>query len=125
MKTKNTIFVLLLCALSFAGCTAKTTPESRSPESDALLRAARGGHADTVRATLNAPGVDINVRDESGSTPLIEAARFGHDDVVQALLIAGADTKVKDQQSKTALMYASAGGHAETVKLLRQAGASE
>jgi len=98
---------------------------ARSPENDALLRASRTGHADTVKSLLNSPGVNVNARDENGSTPLIEAARGGHDDVVESLLIARADVMAKDKQGKTALMYASEGGHTESVRLLRQAGATE
>lgn len=126
MKINHIKRVSLLLVLFSAACAGGvTTKETRSPESDALLRAARAGHADTVKTTLAAPGADVNVRDENGSTPLIEAARGGHDDVVQALLVARADVKVKDNRGKTALMYASEGGHNEIVKLLRQAGAAE
>lgn len=105
--------------------TGVMTKETRTPESDALLRAARAGHADTVKTTLASPAADVNARDENGATPLIEAARGGHDDVVRALLIARADVKAKDNRGKTALMYASEGGHNEIIKLLGQAGALE
>ena len=98
---------------------------SRSSETDALLRAARAGNADTVRTLLTSPNVDVNGIDEHGNTPLIEAARFGHDDVVTALLIAKADTRVKNHQGKTALMLAAEGGHDETVRALTQAGAAK
>lgn len=127
MKINRIKLASLLLVLISAACGGgvPTTKETRTPESDALLRAARAGHADTVKTTLAAPGADVNVRDENGATPLIEAARGGHDDVVQALLVARADVKVKDNQGKTALIYASEGGHNEIVKLLRQAGAAE
>ena len=126
MRINRIKLAWLLLALVSAACAGGvTTKETRSPESDALLRAARAGHADTVKTTLAASGADVNVRDEDGSTPLIEAARGGHDDVVQALLVARADVKVKDKRGKTALMYAAEGGHNEIAKLLRQAGAAE
>jgi ankyrin repeat protein len=96
---------------------------SRSAETDALLRAARAGNADTVRALVASPNVDVNGIDEHGNTPLIEAARFGHDEVVTALLIARADMNVKNAEGKTALMLAAEGGHDETVRMLTQAGA--
>jgi ankyrin repeat protein len=114
--------VAILLALVACGQNQGT---ASSPENDALLRAARTGHADTVKSLLNSPGVNVDARDENGSTPLIEAARNGHDDVVEALLIARADVRAKDKQGKTALMYASEGGHTESVRLLRQAGAIE
>jgi ankyrin repeat protein len=123
---KNTVegisMVAILLALVACG---QNQGDARSPEDDALLRASRTGHADTVKSLLNSPGVNVNARDENESTPLIEAARNGHDEVVEALLIARADVRAKDKQGKTALMYASEGGHTESVGLLRQAGATE
>lgn len=123
---KNVIERILAVAILLAvvAC-GQNQGTNHSPENDALMRASRAGHADTVRSLLNSPGVNVNARDENGSTPLIEAARNGHDGVVEALLIARADVKAKDERGKTALMYASEGGHTESVKLLRQAGATE
>lgn len=119
----TSIFIVSIIFL-IAGCsTAKRA--TRSPETDALLRAAREGNADTVRALLASPNVDVNGLDDNGNTPLIEAARFGHDDVVTALLIARADPSVKNRDGKSALMLASEGGHDETVKRLTEAGAGK
>jgi uncharacterized protein len=115
------VFVVSLL-FAVQGCSGAKRA-TRSSETDALLRAARAGNADTVRALLASPNVDVNGIDELGNTPLIEAARFGHDEVVTALLIAKADTKVKNDEGKTALMLASEGGHDETVRMLTQAGA--
>ena len=129
MQTKTMQRILasvFLVSLVFAvqGCsTAKRA--SRSSETDALLRAARAGNADTVRALLASPNVDVNGIDEHGNTPLIEAARFGHDEVVTALLMAKADTKVKNDEGKTALMLAAESGHDETVRMLTRAGAGK
>lgn len=114
------IALAMLCVV--AGCSvAKQT--IRNPETDALLRAARAGNADTVRTLLDSPNADVNGVDENGNTPLIEAARFGHDEVVRALLIAKAEVNAKNNEGKTALMLASEGGHDETVRALTQAGA--
>ncbi len=49
-----------------------------------------------VQQLLDA-GVDTNVKDEYGWTPLYWASRGGHDTVVQQLLDAGADTNVKNR----------------------------
>ena len=89
------------------------------------MRAARAGNADTVRALLASPNVDINGIDDLGNTSLIEAARFGHDDVVTALLLGKADVKTKNNEGKTALTLAAEGGHDKTVRLLTQAGAAK
>src|SRR5918994_823965 len=119
-----TLVVLFSLLLSSAGCDVARRA-ARSPETDALLRAARAGNADTVRTLLASPNVDVNGKDEHGNTPLIEAARFGHDEVVTALLFAKADVKIKNDEGKTALMLAAEGGHEETVRMLTQAGAGK
>jgi ankyrin repeat protein len=108
---------LALCVFACNSAKRATT----SPETDALLRAARLGNADTVKSLLASPNVDVNGVDADGNTALIEAARFGHDDVVEALLIARADVNAKNKQGKTALMLASEGGHDDCVRLLTQA----
>jgi ankyrin repeat protein len=118
----SVIVLSLLFALQGCGVAKRAT---RSPETDALLRAARAGNADTVRTLLASPNLDVNGIDEHGNTPLIEAARFGHDEVVTALLIAKADVNSKNDEGKTALMLAAEGGHDETVRMLTQAGAGK
>lgn len=110
--------------VALAGC-SEARRAARSPETDALLQAARMGHADTVRSLLTGGKADVNGRDEQGDTPLIEAARAGHDEVVQALLVAKADTSAKNDSGETALALAARGGHDEVVRLLRQAGAAQ
>jgi ankyrin repeat protein len=124
MRQRYAGSVLLVILLVMAGC-SRTTQTTRSPQADALLRAAREGNADTVKALLSAQGTDVNATDERGSTALIEAARYGHDHVVRALLAAGANTKARDREGKTALMLAVAGGHDDVVRMLKQAGAVE
>lgn len=122
-RIKTPLFILLLL-LALQGCSVDKRA-TRSPETDALLQAARAGNADTVKALLSSPNVNVNGVDERGNTPLIEAARFGHDDVVTALLIAKADVNVKNDQGKSALTLAAENGHEETVRLLTQAGAGK
>lgn len=118
------IVITLALLVLLAGC-SEVRRAARSPETDALLQAARTGHADTVRSLLTGGKADVNGRDEQGDTPLIEAARAGHDDVVQALLVAKADASAKNDAGQTALSLAAQGGHDEVVRLLRQAGAAE
>jgi ankyrin repeat protein len=119
MRWQLILFATL--ALGLFGCNSAKRVTTPSPETDALLRAARAGNADTVKSLLTSPNVDVNGVDADGNTALIEAARFGHDDVVAALLIARADVSAKNKQGKTALMLASEGGHDESVRLLTQA----
>lgn len=121
MQRIGTLVIVLSVLFVVAGC-GVARRATLSPETDALLRAARAGNADTVRALLASPNVNVNGIDEHGNTPLIEAARFGHDEVVTALLIAKADVKTKNDEGKTALMLAAEGGHDETVRVLTQSG---
>ena len=124
MPRKQMVVALILLVALSGGC-SRSSLIKRSPETDALLRAAREGHDETVRTLLASPNVDVNATDERGSTALIEAARFGHDEVVRALLADSADVKAKDREGKTALMLAAQGGHDEVVQLLKRAGATE
>lgn len=117
-----TVTLALLVVLS--GC-AEARRASRNPETDALLQAARGGHAEAVKSILAGGKADVNGRDERGDTPLIVAARAGHDDVVQALLVARADPNAKNDEGQTALSLAAAGGHDEVIRLLKQTGAAQ
>jgi hypothetical protein len=111
------IFALLMTF----GCSSAIRT-SRSQETEALLRAASAGNADTVRSLLASPNVDVNGVDDQGNTALILAARFGHNEVVRALLLAKADVKVRNKDGKTALMLAAEGGHDQTVAALTLGG---
>ena len=119
------LFLLCLifasCAL-FTGCGRET---ARSSQTDALFRATREGNTDMVRSLVSTPGADVNATDERGSTPLLEAARYGHEDISRVLIAAGADIKAKDNDGKTALMLAVQGNHDEVVRVLKQAGETE
>ena len=124
MQRMGDLVIVFLLLSVLVGCSVAKRA-TRSPETDALLRAASAGNADTVRTLLASPDVDVNGIDDNGNTPLILAARFGHDEVVTTLLIAKADVKTENAEGKTALMLAAEGGHDETVRALTQAGAGK
>lgn len=113
--------IIMLTLLLVSACSS-VKHATRTAETDALLRAAAAGNADSVRTLVASPNVDVNGVSETGDTPLIEAARLGHDDVVRILLLAKADPNIKSKDGKTALQLASEGGHEESVALLTQAG---
>lgn len=121
---RRRLIITLGLVVFAAGC-AQVRRAERSPETDALLQAARAGHAEAVRTLLAGGKADVNGRDERGNTPLIEAARAGHDDAVRALLVARADARAKNDEGQTALSLAALGGHDEVIRLLREAGASQ
>jgi ankyrin repeat protein len=124
MKRIGYLSIVISMLFIIFGCNAAKRA-TRTPETEALLRAASAGNADTVRSLLASPNVDVNGIDEQGNTALIQAARFGHDEVVSALLIAKADVKIKNNEGKTALTLAAEGGHDQTVAVLTQAGAGK
>jgi ankyrin repeat protein len=125
MKNPVVISILLAIYVILASCSQKTSTPAGNVQTDALFRATREGNTDMVKALLSSPGADVNATDERGSTPLLEAARYGHEDVARVLIAAGANLKSKDKEGKTALMLAVQGDHDEVVRVLKQAGESE
>jgi ankyrin repeat protein len=123
MKNSVVFSILLAICLILGGC-GKQQSVSNS-QTDALFRAVREGNTDMVRSLLSSPGADVNATDERGSTPLLEAARYGHEDICRVLIAAGANLKSKDKDGKTALTLAVQGDHDEVVRLLKQAGETE
>src|SRR5687768_1326614 len=109
MKRIANLVIIFSLLFTVFGCNTKRV--TRSPETEALLRAASAGNVDTVRTLLASPNVDVNGIDDQGNTALIQAAGFGHNQVVTQLLIAKADSKIKNDDGKTALVVAAEGGH--------------
>ncbi|KAI7878498.1 hypothetical protein K492DRAFT_132656 [Lichtheimia hyalospora FSU 10163] len=92
-----------------------------------FCRAATTGDVDKVTQWLDEPYrayIDIDARDQDGTTPLIYAACFGKTTIAQALLNAGAKTDVQDSYGWSALMWATNNNQEGIVKLLLENGAS-
>ena len=83
-----------------------------------LHKATLQGDIKTIRALLK-KGADINIKDESGNTPLHDAVRKGDIDSVKILLKAGAKTNIKDKAARTPLELAEKFGHSNIVEKLR------
>ncbi|KFX87806.1 hypothetical protein V490_08006 [Pseudogymnoascus sp. VKM F-3557] len=65
-----------------------------------------------VSQLLAAPGIDVNVADNNGRTPLWWAAVQGHEGVVGQLLAAPSiDVNIADNYSRTPLRWAAVQGH--------------
>ena len=84
------------------------------------------GNVDAVRSWV-ASGADINVVDERGDTPLMEASRCHRAECVAEMLRLGADARRVHNYGWTALHYVAwrgsdFGGGAEVVRLLVAAG---
>jgi len=102
-----------------------TGASPRNAQTDALFRATIEGNTDMVKSLVSSPGADVNATNERGSTPLLEAARFGHEDICRVLIAAGANLRVKDKDGKTALMLAIQNNHDDVVRVLKEAGETE
>jgi Raf kinase inhibitor-like YbhB/YbcL family protein len=64
---------------------------------------------------LIAHGADVNQKDDSGVTVLMQAASAGRGDKVRLLIARGADVNAKTSGGMTALMMASLAGYTDTV----------
>ncbi|HJT65497.1 MAG TPA: ankyrin repeat domain-containing protein [Pyrinomonadaceae bacterium] len=125
MKNSVAIGLVLAISLLVVSCNRHGAPAAHNAQTDALFRATIEGNTDMVKSLLSSPGADVNATNERGSTPLLEAARYGHDDICRVLIAAGADVKAKDKDGKTALMLAVQGDHDQVVRVLKQAGETE
>ena len=84
----------------------------------ALWLACSEGNLGEVRRLIQ-KGHSVNTSSEyDGTTPLIQAARYGHDQVVEELIREGAHVNVKDYYQRTALYYASCNDSWSIVKRL-------
>jgi ankyrin repeat protein len=104
-----------------------TVAEKRDILQKSLNMAASNGDVDRVRKLVQGPAksfVDVNMKDEEGTVPLIYASCFGHQDVVSALLLAGAFVDQQDRNQWSALMWAMTNRHKTIAKTLLDHGAS-
>jgi ankyrin repeat protein len=88
-----------------------------SRESQCLMLAAQGGHAQVTQLVLPQPGIVVDDLNHEGSTPLSMAAQNGHAQVVQMLLAAGAN-KNHVCKGRTPKQWAKVYGHNSVAALL-------
>ena len=79
-------------------------------------------HADIVKYLLQ-HGANPNVKDMTGTTPLIKASQKGSTEIVRVLLEGGANVDIQDDDGSSALFFSALSGHAEIVDLLLKHGA--
>ena len=94
-----------------------------------LMWAAAYGDGDIVRLLIE-KGADVNVRDNTGETALLEAVKYGKKavmfdeiNIVELLIANRADINARDNEGKTALIEAVRNAPIQTIKLLIEKGA--
>lgn len=75
-------------------------------------------HRPRMVSALLRTGINVNVRNVAGITPLMAAADLGSDDIVRVLLEHGADPGIKDMDGETAYDLAARKGHNLVMALL-------
>jgi len=82
-----------------------------------ILRAAKSGKPDVVKALLDTDSSLISARDSDGSTPLHCACWKGHDAVVRLLLDSGADVNAENNNDHWGTTPLHAAAHANQKKI--------
>ena len=72
--------------------------------------------------TLINNGADVNLCNETGTSPLYKACQYGHDSTVQLLLNNGADVNLCEETGVSPLFIACQNGHDSTVHILLSKG---
>lgn len=90
----------------------------------ALNRAAETGDKVQFKKLLKEKGLNLNLKDEEGMTPLMSAALGGQVDLVKQLLQKKVDLEVTNSAGDTALAVAVTNDQIETAKVLINAGAN-
>ena len=142
MKFSHWLFPFLL-ALALLGCsdsktdsnsvstTASQASKKASAPQDALppipiefiMDSALNGNVEAISLALEA-GIDPNIIDENGRTPLMLAAFNGHTEIAERLLEAGARLDLRDSTNRTAFMFACTGPNLKLITILHRRGAS-
>ncbi len=99
-------FVRLLLILTLCAGTAAPAVAKKTPESEFMFFLVSGKHRKALKAIKQ--GVDVNVPDRGGVTPLMRYAGRAHAEVLEAMIAAGADIHATDEKGATALHRAAA-----------------
>ncbi len=139
-KTKGWCICLIMAFLvTYMGCDSKDDSHTNTPQNEEateskakktgntqandLWQAVLSGDVSSVTSLCH-KGIDVNIKDKSGMTPLHRAAnRAGYDDIVLILIDNGAEVNEGDDRGWRPLHMAAMKGHIDIVKLLVSKGA--
>ena len=82
--------------------------------SDNILDCIKQNNIDKIKELLYS-GVDVNIKDNYGETPLYYASTYGQLQIVKLIIEYGADVNAKDNDGDTPLYWASIHGQAKGV----------
>ncbi len=136
------LLITTIAAVLLVGCgeTQQTPPSQASKPVEAIAEAAakpkpltvhkthrihlavKTGTIKSVKKHLDA-GVDVNVKDAGGQTPLHWAVEEGHKEIAELLITKGADVNANNYGEWTPLHTAADIGHKEIIELLIAKGA--
>ena len=101
--------------------------KSAKPDANAFFQATSTGDLETMKKIIK-EGINVNISDAKGITPLMIAAAYGKLEPTRLLLNSGADINIEDEEGNTALIYANQlryneemsqdGNHREVIRLL-------
>ena len=83
-----------------------------------LHSAAFEGHLECVKILVENGNLDVDAKDDLGTTPLLNAARQGHISIVQWLLEQGADATFKSKSKVSIQQAAAMSGNPEVLRLV-------
>jgi twitching motility protein PilT len=83
----------------------------------AWMEAAGSGQTDRMNSMLK-EGLNVDLKDQTGSTALMLASAYGHTEIVQALIEHAADPNVRDNNGLTALMRAAMRDNPDVIRTL-------
>ena len=86
-------------------------------DSTSIFTVATLGWIDETRKLIES-GADLNVKDEEGWTPLMDAVLYGQEDVLKVLIEAGADINIKNNDGEDALQLAGKYGDWKIMEIL-------
>lgn len=121
-KPRIFVFAVLFSALLSVSPFLRAQDSSPLGSGGVMHQAARTGDLTLLRSELQR-GVNANVTDELGRTPLMDAVSGGRLAAVRLLLTAGADVNARTKAGRTALIEAAAQGRLSIAHELIRAGA--
>ncbi len=101
----------------------RLSPEETQKLNQRLLRRMSSLKPEEAAKILKMRGIDVNLQDKYGRTPLHKAATSGKREIAALLISSGAEVDTRDKNDWTPLHHAARSGKTETVRLLIEKGA--